>query len=108
MKMFGLLSEGKEELATAIAQENQGRFDDWSSDIVLKYKDQERGLQSEDLNAELRHTAYHLDFENAPVEARHAGVRRSIIAASTHTHTHTHTYRTSPIGERRLDPQGYA
>lgn len=55
--------------------------------MVSKYKGEAGGLRNPSLLAELRHTAYLLELDNAATEARHAGIRRSIQAASLHTRT---------------------
>lgn len=87
VKVFGLLNDGRDELAQQLVDERPCRFDEWTEDLIAAYRDQEGGLLSPALLSELKSTAYMLEFENAATEARHAGIRRSIFAASLHTHT---------------------
>ena len=89
-KCFGLLEGSSDVLADEIQREfleTPCVLDAWSHSLISPYVERGLSLTSQALRAELAHTAYLLEADNAATEARHASIRRSIYSASLHTHT---------------------
>ena len=84
--LFGLLQggDGATTLSREIEKERSCRFCAWSLAFVEAHK--ATGLLHESAKADLRHDALVAEFDNAPCEARHASIRRSIVASSLQTH----------------------